>query len=386
MSRKQLLVLFVLSTLIWTFNGVLPLLPVYAALLGAKPAAIGNYLSLSYLALVIGTVFAGWLSDKLQRRKVWLVIGSTIGIPGVWLMGHASNIQQLTALTAGVWFIGGIGVTLISILTGLFAHKTERGKVFGILAATGALGSLIGGLATGPIADRWGYETLFAVLAIYWSFFPVAALLLEDREIARPRVGTASTAQESSGLGRAFAFLLLATTVAGTVSFVGSMGTSLAMKAQGFALTAISSTGAVAGAVTLPLPILIGWLSDRVERRRLLGLCYLAGTAGMVILVAATSLWQFWVSAALRSLLVSGGRAAGSALATDLVPRESLGRGMSLFTTTTWVGGIIGFAGTGYAVQHLGIVSTFLLGALMQFVAIFLLIPVRRRQVGTVEL
>ena len=87
MSRKQLLVLFVLSTLIWTFNGVLPLLPVYAALLGAKPAAIGNYLSLSYLALVIGTVFAGWLSDKLQRRKVWLVIGSTIGIPGVWLMG-----------------------------------------------------------------------------------------------------------------------------------------------------------------------------------------------------------------------------------------------------------------------------------------------------------
>ena len=65
-------------------------------------------------------------------------------------------------------------------------------------------------------------------------------------------------------------------------------------------------------------------------------------------------------------------------MVTDLVPERSLGKGMSLFTATTWVGGIVGFAGTGYAVQHLGKTSTFVMGAFMPLLAIVLLIPIRQ--------
>jgi MFS family permease len=36
--------------------------------------AVGYYLSFSYLALAIGTVAAGWLSDKLQRRKTPIML------------------------------------------------------------------------------------------------------------------------------------------------------------------------------------------------------------------------------------------------------------------------------------------------------------------------
>jgi len=74
-------------------------------------------------------------------------------------------------------------------------------------------------------------------------------------------------------------------------------------------------------------------------------------------------------------------------MVTDLVPQGSLGRGMSLFTATTWVGGIIGFAGTGYAVQRLGMTSTFVMGAFLPLIAIVLLIPIRQvvREKGSVS-
>jgi MFS family permease len=164
--------------------------------------------------------------------------------------------------------------------------------------------------------------------------------------------------------------------------FVGRLGTSLAMDGMGFVSTAVSGTGVVGGAVTLPFPPLIGWLSDRVGRKRLLAVCYLAGTMGLLVLAASISLWHFWVAASLLSILAYVSSGVGSALVTDLVPQESLERGMSLFTATAWVGGIIGFAGTGYAVQNLGMTSTFVIGAFVPLIAIILLIPIRRAERG----
>jgi MFS family permease len=387
MSKTQLFSLFLCSLVIWTIgNGLLPLLPVFATQIGAEPAVVGYYLSFSYLTLATGTVVAGWLSDKLQRRKALLIVGGVVSIPAIWLMGQATNVWHLAALTATVWFPGGMVLTLVSILTGLFAEETERGKVFGILSLTSALGTLIGGVTTGPIVDRWGYPTMFAALSLFWSLSPLTALLLEDKVVARVRDSDASAAREKPGLGGSFFLLLLASLAVGLAYFVAILSRSLVMNDLGFSAAAISSTGAISGAVTLPLPPLLGWLSDRVGRKRLMALCYLAGTVGLLALAVSVSLWHFWVVISLMNILSSVG-SVGSAMVTDLVPQGSLGRGMSLFTAMTWVGGIIGFAGTGYAVQNLGMTSTFVMGAFLPLIAIVLLIPIRqgRREAGSVS-
>jgi MFS family permease len=224
---------------------------------------------------------------------------------------------------------------------------------------------------------------MFAVLSLFSILWPLAGLLLEDKVVARVWRGAASTAGERPRLGGRLFLLLLTSIVAYIVVFVGRLGTSLAMDEMGFVSTAVSGTGAVGGAVTLPFPPLIGWLSDRVGRKRLLALCYLAGTVGLLVLAVSRSLWHFWVAASLLSVLSYVSSGVGSALVADLVPRESLGRGMSLFNATGWVGGIIGFAGTGYAVQTLEMVSTFIMGTFLALIAIILLIPIQ--QAGQVE-
>lgn len=126
---------------------------------------------------------------------------------------------------------------------------------------------------------------------------------------------------------------------------------------------------------------MIGWLSDRMGRKWLLNLCFLLGMAGLAILAAAAAQWQFCITAGLTSLMLNGVGAVGSALVTDSVPRAALGRGMSLFNATTWIGGIIGMSLTGLAIQGLGAAVTFIGAAFLPLLALGLLIPVWRMQV-----
>jgi MFS family permease len=378
MSTTQLLALFLCNLVPWTIgNGMTSLLPVYAAELGAAPVVAGHYLSISFLALAIGTLSASWLSDKLQCRKALVIVGGMVSVPALWLMGRAADIWYLTTFSVTWYFLAGLTITLISILAGLFAEETERGRIFGILALTNPVSAVIGGLAAGPIADKWGYPTMFAVLSLFGILWPLTGLLLKDKVVARVQRRETVTAEERPRLGGSFSLLFLASLTACAVTFVVMMGRSLAMSDQGLAAAAISSAVAIGGVATLPLPPLVGWLSDRVGRKRFLALGYLAGTLSLLCLVVSVSLWHFWVVSFLISILTPVNLGVGSALTTDLVPQESVARGISLFNATTWVGGIIGYAGTGYAIQYVGLTSTFVIGAFLPLIAIVLLILVR---------
>jgi predicted MFS family arabinose efflux permease len=158
------------------------------------------------------------------------------------------------------------------------------------------------------------------------------------------------------------------------------------MNDLGFSAAAISVTAAVGGAATLPLPPLLGWLSDRTSRKRLLLVCCLAGSVGLLGLAFSARLRQFWVANSLLNVLLYASTV-GSAMVTDLVPQGALGRGMSLFTATTWAGGVVGFASTGYAIERLGMTSTLVMGAFLPLIAIALLIPIRQagREKGSVS-
>lgn len=378
MTKKQLIALFLCSLVGWTILlSILNLLPVYAVQLGADEALAGNLLALAFVALTSGTLLAGWLSDKLQRRKPMLILAGLSNVPATWLMGQAEEFWQLAILTVIVYFLIGIGSITINILAGLFAGVSERGKIFGVLAINTSLGAMIGGVLSGRIVDHWGYPALFLSASLCWFLQPLVALFLQDKVLTDTQRQTRFMQAEKPALGGTFFLFMLANLIAFGASFMAVLGRPILMDELSFNAAAISDVVAIGGAVSLPLPIMFGWLSDRMNRYWLIMICFLANAIGLFLLAGSLSLWHFGVSAVLLSGTgVSLG--IGPALVTDFVPPKNLGQALSWYNFSPSVGGILSFALAGYAFQGFGMYATFIGGAILTLVAVALVIWIQR--------
>jgi hypothetical protein len=59
-----------------------------------------------------------------------------------------------------------------------------------------------------------------------------------------------------------------------------------------------------------------------------------------------------------------------AAVATDLLPRAAVHRGLPRLKAMNWVAGVASFAGGGYAIEALGVTAIFVAGALIALVAV----------------
>ncbi|MCB0193779.1 MAG: MFS transporter [Anaerolineae bacterium] len=380
MAKKQLLTLFFCNLIIWTLgNGLLPLLPIYAATLDASPTVIGYYLAASYLAMAVGTIAAGRLAEQFGGYKRLLVGAGLLCAPALGLMGQAATTGILVVLTMLVWFLVGVIVALLNIVAGLSVNPAERGKVFGVVFLSVPLGALAGGATLGALADWGGYGTMFFIMALGWLSLPIVAafFLIEPDTPQRSQSTSLPLPSASLFANRSFALVVIATILASTTVFVGRLGTSLSMEKLQFTSTMVSSTAAVGGLVALPLIPLLGTLSDKLGRRGLLMLLYGSATLGVLTLDWATELWHFWLAASLLSISAYGNGTLSVALANDLLPRALLNKGLSLFSSTMWIAGIIGFAGTGVLLEYWGPTLVFAGGAALPIVAGLLLLSAR---------
>jgi predicted MFS family arabinose efflux permease len=179
-------------------------------------------------------------------------------------------------------------------------------------------------------------------------------------------------------LGYSYYLLLGAAVFAMLASFGATLGRSIAMNQLGFSATAISMTTAIGGAIGLPIPLLIGWLSDRIGRKRLLFLSLACGLVSLPVLAFAGSDWGFWIAAALLALM-SSSQPLMQALATDMLPAESIGMGLSMLSGASSVGLTASAISVGLALQQFGARPTFIFMALMPLAAMALVLPLRER-------
>lgn len=361
LKNKHVLYLFLCNfAIVFIGFGLFPVLPLYAADLGASPSFIGIFLAVTYIAISVGSIIAGQLSGRVPYKSLFAGSG-LLGLAALLLLARVDVLWQVVALTALVWFAGGIGLSVASVLVTLHTTSSERGKAFGLLALSSPLGALIGGLVVGRLVVGSGYPLMFLVLAAAWTLFPLLALTrvqyepsCEPSPLQRARVESAPVRP-----GIPFVILLVTVLLASVAVSVGRMGISMTMKDLSYSASEVSNANAFGGLFTIPVTLMIGALSDKLGRKRFLFAGYVFAMGGTLLLIAARDLWQFWLVSSLVLAARSVITAMAPAYATDLLSRRTLGRTLPLVGTMNWVSGVFGFAGSGYVIDAFGASSLY---------------------------
>jgi predicted MFS family arabinose efflux permease len=356
-------------------SGLIGLMPVYLGRAGLDPSRTGLWLALLYVCLATGTVGGGTLCHRFRRRQLLLIASGALAAPVTWAIARGPSVTASLVLLGGVWFATGVALTTISVLTGLSATPGQSGSRFGALTLSAALGLLLGSCGSGPLVDRWGFAGLFTAFGWLYLLIPLAGLLVDDHGVVRAgRAGAAPTAGRGVLAESSVAVLLIASVLAQAANIMLFLSRALIMHARGFDATAISTASAVGSLVSLPLPLVLGSLADRVGRGPLLLACFVAPALGLIVQVMAVEVWQFWVASVL-STIVGMSVVVASAHIADVVPEDRLSWPLAALNATPWVGIVLGLSAGGAAINAFQMQPALLLALVPAVIAIVLLVP-----------
>jgi branched-chain amino acid transport system ATP-binding protein len=277
---------------------------------------VGFLIGLGNLMAIIGLVVAvpfGYLADRVSRVRM-LQIGALFGGGSAIAQGLAKDVSGLAAARV----VGGVGGAVgepagLPLFTDYYPSHS-RARVFAFMAATGAVGALIGPVIAGRAANALGWRGAIVLLSVLATVAGLLTFLLKepkrgylDRLEAGATEEQAQQEQKPMSFGESARAAYSIVTLrrlwyAAPFLYVGGAGLSVLMAlyfAQVFQLDAgqrgtIASLGAAAGLLGL---ILSGPVADRVLAVRpgrlitMLGLIVLGQCVVLLVFTASPWLW-----------------------------------------------------------------------------------------------
>src|SRR4051812_24724931 len=96
MEKRQVLALCVCTVVVYAgIGGLIGLMPVHLARLGADPTATGAVLACAYLTLALSNVATGPLTERFRHPRALLILGGALAVPLIWLLRWADTVAQV---------------------------------------------------------------------------------------------------------------------------------------------------------------------------------------------------------------------------------------------------------------------------------------------------
>ncbi len=362
----------ILSSIFIVFMGmgiIVPILPIYAAELGATGFALGVIIAAFALSGGILQPFVGNFSDR-YGKKGFLIAGLFIfGITG-YTYTLASSVTDLVLIRlfhgAGSAMIIPMAMAYIGELGG-----SKTGKHMGMLNIAIFAGIGGGPMLGGFFLDVWGQNSAFYAMATL-SILSSALVLL-----VLPRQKTKTAPEKKESMRAVFRRMLRSRRVMGillsrmatmiimvpTFAFLPLLMTQY-MTASGTEIGMVIATRTLVNAV---FQIPFGSLADRWNKNRLLFIGSIVISIGMLAVPFADS----FISLLLLFALIGLGEAVSWPALGALAAKEGTiyGQGsmMGVFNMAINAGLFIGAMGVGALVDLLGIAWAFYIVALFLF-------------------
>jgi MFS transporter, SP family, arabinose:H+ symporter len=388
-------------------------------------AMMGWAASSAIWGCVFGAMGAGYLSDKIGRRKV-LIITAILFIISSLGAAVPTNLTQFVLAR----FIGGLGIGAASMLSPLYISEISPAKIRGTLVSLYQLAIVIGinliyfvnfkiaeqGNENWNVELGWRYMLgsglipafLFLVLLFLvpesprWLIkkkrFDEALDILEKvngkeraREVANEIQG--ALAQETGTIAELFSPGLRMALIAGVVLALFSQITGInaiiyyapeIFKSIGFGAESAFLQTVIIGIINTVFTFIAIWLIDKAGRRTLL----LWGVGGMILCLGGISLCFFldlaqgpWLLVFIFGYIACFASSLGPiswVLISEIFPTKTRGIAMSFCTLVLWIGVIFITQFTPMLLEHVGSAFTFwifFVNAIILFMFIWAKIP-----------
>jgi MFS family permease len=151
--------LAMIFTMAWHMT--LPLVPVYAATLGASPFVVGLIVSSNVVLPLLLALHLGAAADRVGATRIARWAGAVFVVAYLIIVAG----RNLTWLAVG---LAGTGLADIALVMAAQTHvavtsrPADRDRDFAHMALWMSAGALVGPVLGGVLTDRWGYTVSFA--------------------------------------------------------------------------------------------------------------------------------------------------------------------------------------------------------------------------------
>lgn len=350
---------------------IYPLVPIFlTSVLGAPVVIVGLIEGIAESTASILKTFSGWLSDRFEKRKPFVLGGYSLSALGKLLLSVA--FVWPTVLMAR--FVDRLGKGIrTSARDALIADETDpssRGKAFGLHRAMDSTGAVIGPLVALVLMAilKEQYRLIFLI-----AFFPAAlGVLLLFFFVKEKRRQTLNSSEVSSlslaGFDWNFKILLFIVIVFGLGN---SSDVFLILRAKnlGLSATLVVLAYVLYNVVYASFSMSAGILSDKVGRKKLMVSGFLVFSAVYFAFAFVSESFYVWPLFAIYGLYIAATEGVSKALVTDIVPSERRGTALGLYHTAV---GIVTFAASfiaGLLWTYIGPAATFVYGGVMALLA-----------------
>ncbi|HXG71385.1 MAG TPA: MFS transporter [Gemmatimonadaceae bacterium] len=373
---------------------IYPLLPVFlSGVLGANASFIGAIEGAAESTAALLKVASGWWSDRIGKRKPFVVMGYLIASVVRPFIALAQTATQVLGIRLGDRVGKGIRTSARDALLADSVDPSMRGRAFGFHAAADNAGAVLGPLVAFLLLQWQGVGSFEgsgslsahdenALRNVFWlAAIPAAVamviLVLVVRDV--PRTAARKQVGEQAGgidldtrLSRRFwaylSVILLFTLGNSTDAFLllraHQLGVPIAMAPILWMLLNL---------VKASLGTYGGQLSDTIGRKPLIIGGWLLYAAVYLAFGFATTAWHAWVLFAVYGLFYALTEGTEKALVADIVPAARRGSAYGWYNFAIGLGALPASLIFGAIWDRAGATSAFAFGAMMALAAAMLM-------------
>ena len=359
---------------------IYPIVPIFlTSVLGAPVAIVGLIEGIAESTASILKVVSGWLSDKFQRRKPFVVAGYSFSAISKIILSLA--FSWLFVLIAR--FIDRFGKgTRTSARDALIAESSEnsvRGRAFGFHRALDTLGAVVGPMvALLAIHFLDNNFRLIFFLAFIPAFIGILLLLFFVKEKKKEANSSSTFHFNWHNLDPSFKIFLL-------ISFIFALGNSsdvfLILRAQnlGLSLSLVVLAYVLFNFTYAIFSIPAGIISDKIGPRKVLLAGFLLFSAVYFFFGLIHSSLFLWLLFPVYGLYMALTEGVGKAYISNLVPPEKTGTAFGVYHTIIGLTTFFASLFAGLLWTYIGVSAPFIFGSIMAVISAFLFVALEKK-------